>query len=72
MRHDSPFDISVNTRISGRTQVDGEIIVVTGAIIFDKLKDALEEMKLKGQIKEYMITVRDNLADAEETIEKNK
>lgn len=72
MRYDKPFDISIDARMLGRTQHDGEIFISTGGIIFDGVKGLLEQMKKKGQIKEYSITVKDNLADAEKTIKRNK
>lgn len=71
-RFDAPFDATWTVRVRGRTQADGELFVVTSAIIRDQLQKQLDDMVLGKQIQEYTISVTiDNISVAKETMEKN-
>lgn len=71
--YDQPFDISFQIRGLGSTQMDGEPFVTTASIFRDKVENYLFELKKKGVIKSFTISVSvDELKEARETIERNR
>lgn len=60
LQYDSPFDATWTIRAKGRTQVDGEIFVVTAQIIRDILQKSLDDLVVEKKLSEYAISVTVN------------